>query len=130
VGLCIHFLIRFNDISTRITLNSPFYFRHTSQFGIHHHPTRQSSFSCQVLRLCVCLLLRHGFKAVNVSVVGSLAPRATPSLEDQRLHFAWPLTFELSLAPLTLPAAYAPASKALRANVTLRPPLHYKPVVL
>jgi hypothetical protein len=46
------------------------------------------------------------FVTVNFSGVGSLAPRQTLNLEDQGLHFVWPLPFDLwPYQELTLPPA-------------------------
>jgi hypothetical protein len=47
-------------------------------------------------------------------------------LEDQGLHFVWPLTFDL----VALPGAYSPTSIALRTVGARRPPLNIKVVVL
>lgn len=46
--------------------------------------------------LCVDFGLLHGFVTVEFSGMASLAPRRTPSLEDQELHTVWPLPFDLS----------------------------------
>jgi hypothetical protein len=50
-----------------------------------------------VLTSSMTLLHRfsEGFVTINFSEVGSLAPRPTPYLEDQVLHFVWPLPFDL-----------------------------------
>jgi hypothetical protein len=37
-----------------------------------------------------------GFVTVNSSGMGSLSPRPTPNMEDQRLHFVFSLPFDLS----------------------------------
>jgi hypothetical protein len=55
---------------------------------------------------------------------GVLAPCPTPNLEDQGLHFVWPLPFDL----LALPGAYAPASISLRVIGVRMPPLQDKAV--
>jgi hypothetical protein len=36
-----------------------------------------------------------GFVTVDISGVGLTAPRPAPNLEDQGLHFVWPLPFDL-----------------------------------
>jgi hypothetical protein len=48
------------------------------------------------LQPCVGLGVLRGSVTVHFSGVGSLASLATPNLDDQELHFVWPLTFDLS----------------------------------
>jgi hypothetical protein len=54
------------------------------------------SSSLLVLQPCLGLGLLRGFVTVDFSGVGLLAPRPTPNLEDQGLHFVWSLPFDLS----------------------------------
>jgi hypothetical protein len=49
-----------------------------------------------MLQPCLGLGLHQCFITVNFSGVGLLAPYRTPNLEDQGLHFVWPLVFDLS----------------------------------
>jgi hypothetical protein len=44
----------------------------------------------------VGLVLLYGFVTVNFSGMESLGLNQTPNLEDQELHFAWPLPFDPS----------------------------------
>jgi hypothetical protein len=64
----------------------------------------------------VVIGLLHGFVTVNFSVVGSLLQRPTPKLEDQGLHYVWPLPFDLLAWEFTLPPAQLPSSLG-RANI-------------
>jgi hypothetical protein len=92
--------------------------------------------SLLVLQPCVGLGLLHdplpplgprGFVTVDFVRGGVVSP--TPNLEDQGLHFVWPLPYDMS--GLDGPTgAYAPASIALRATGVRRPPLHDKALVL
>jgi hypothetical protein len=77
-------------------------------------PCQYISFSSLLaLQPSMGLGLFHGFVTVDFSGVGSLAPRPTPNLEDQGLHFVWPIPFDLSgMGGPT--RSYAPASIALR----------------
>jgi hypothetical protein len=77
----------------------------------------------------VDLGLLHAFVTVNCLGVWSLAPRSTPNLEDQGLHFVWLLPFDLS-GMSGLPAVYAPTSIAPRVIGARGPPLHDRAVVL
>jgi hypothetical protein len=58
------------------------------------------------------LIHGEGFVTINFSRVRSLAPCPIPNLEDQGLHFVWPLPFNC-LAWVALPGAYSPASIAV-----------------
>jgi hypothetical protein len=87
------------------------------------------SSSLLALQPCVGLGLLHGFVTVNFSGMWSLAPRPTLNLEDQELHFVWPLPFHLSgMGGPT--RSYASASIALRVSGARKPPLHDKAVVV
>jgi hypothetical protein len=61
--------------------------------------------------------------------MGSLAPRATPNVENQGLHFIWPLALTC-LSWVALPGAYAPASIPLWVIGARKPHLHDTGVVL
>jgi hypothetical protein len=54
------------------------------------------SSSLLALQPCVSLDLHHGFVNSNFFWVVSLAPCPNPNLEDQELHFVWPLPLHLS----------------------------------
>jgi hypothetical protein len=78
----------------------------------------------------VGLGLLRVFITVNISGVGSLAPRITPNLEEQRLHFVLFLPFDLS--------GMGSSTKSLRTRPHSSPadwsaqkaPLHDKAVAL
>jgi hypothetical protein len=61
--------------------------------------------------------------------VWSLAPRSTPNLGDEGLHFVWPYTLDC-LAWVALPGAYAPVSIGLRITGTHIALHHAKATVL
>jgi hypothetical protein len=91
------------------------------------------SSSLLALQLCVGLCLLHGvhsvgFVTVKFSGIGLLAPRPTPNLEVQGLHFAWLLSLTC-LAWVTLPGAHAPTSIAFRVIGVHILPLHNKVLV-
>jgi hypothetical protein len=73
-----------------------------------------------------------GFGTENFSRVKSLAACPTPNLEDQGLHFIWPLPFVLFdlSGMVSVPGAYDPASTVLQVIGVRRPPLQNKAVVL
>jgi hypothetical protein len=58
--------------------------------------------------------------------VGSLAPRPTPNLEVQGLHFVWPLLFDVSgMGGST--TSLRPLQHSLRVIGARKPPLHGRP---
>jgi hypothetical protein len=66
------------------------------QFMQHLLSITFSSSPLLALQPCVCLGLLHGFVTVNFLGVWSLAPNSTHDLEDEGLHFIWPLPFDPS----------------------------------
>jgi hypothetical protein len=64
------------------------------------------------------------FRKSNIFGEVSLAPRRTPNLEDQGLHFVWPLLFDLS------DMDDAPTSISISVIGVPKPPLHGKAIVL
>jgi hypothetical protein len=76
----------------------------------------------------VDLGLLNSFVTVNISRVEVVPPHPTPNLENQRLHFIWPLPFDLSgIGDPT--GAYAPSNIALWVIGACKP-FHNKVVVL
>jgi hypothetical protein len=71
----------------------------------------------------------HGFVTVNTSGMGSLAPRPTPNLVEQGLHYVCPYCFTYP-AWVALLGAYSVAGKALRVTGARKPPLRDGPAVL
>jgi hypothetical protein len=80
-----------------------------------------------VLESCLSIALLHGFVIALFFWSEVVTPRSTLNLEDERLHFVWPLHFDLSGVGLL--GVYAPGSIDLRV-IGARKPLHGKALVL
>lgn len=59
-------------------------------------PPPSYSSSSVVLHLCVDLGLTHDFVTLNFSGLESFAASPTSNPEDHKIHFFWPLPFDLS----------------------------------
>jgi hypothetical protein len=85
-----------------------------------------SSYSLLTRQPCVGLGILHGFITLNFSGLGTVAARPTPNLDDQRLHFIWPLHFDLS----DMGGCTRSLRSRLHSSPGHRPPLHVQAAVL
>jgi hypothetical protein len=95
--------IRFKNIYNLVLQTGPPWIStgaEPGEFSEQRYSVCSSSSCLLALQLCVGLYLFHGFSGgfatLTFSGVGSLVPRPTPNLEDQGLHFVWPLSTDLS----------------------------------